>query len=111
MFYTHFLKIVTYIEEFSSVLVTISYPDSSSVHADIKANSEVLGQERLLGAVPPNHHLPLEEDSLRSATVDLFGLVDHDGVVLEIVVEGQFADAVVFQFAFHHALLEITEKS
>jgi hypothetical protein len=55
--------------------------------------------------------LPLEEGALRRAAVDLLWLDNHDGSVLEVVVNDELADAIVLQTGLHHTLFEKPEKS
>ena len=57
------------------------------------------------------HHLALEEDTLRSAAVDLLGLADHNGVIFEVVENDQLADLVVLKTALNDALLEVAVES
>jgi hypothetical protein len=57
------------------------------------------------------HLLSLQENTLRCATVGLLGLVDHEGVVLQVVEDNELSDSVVLKSGFDYALLEIAEKS
>lgn len=58
------------------------------MNADIKANTEVLWHEWAL-SIALQHHLAIEESSLRHARVDLLWLNHEDGLVLEEVVNEQ----------------------
>jgi hypothetical protein len=59
----------------------------------------------------PEDHLSLEESTLRSATIDLLWLCDHDGPVLEEVVDIELSDSVVFEAGLNHTLFEVTVKA
>ena len=102
---------MTYLEEFASVLVAVIDADGAAEDANVKANAEVRWKHRKAGAVLLQDHLALEEHSLRSATVGLARLADHDRVVFEVVENDELANAVVFKAALNHALLEVAGKS
>lgn len=68
----------TYLEEFSGILIAVENSDGSSENADIKTNSEVSWEEWGVGAVLLEHHLSLEEKTLRSSTVGLLRLINHN---------------------------------
>lgn len=87
---------VTYLEEFSSILIAISNSDASAVDADIEANSEVGRLEGRVRAILFQNHLSLQESSLGSTTVSLLRLDDHNGVILQVVQNDKFSDSVVF---------------
>jgi len=52
----------------------------------------------------------LEENTLWDARVLHTGLQNVDGVILEVVVEGALAEAVVFCCIFHDWLLEVARE-
>lgn len=52
-----------------------------------------------------------EEGSLRNSTVLLLGLNEHDGFVLQVVINDQFSDSVVLKSALHDVLLAETVES
>ena len=100
-----------YLEELSSVLIAVINTDASSENADIKANSKVTREHGEARAVLLQYHLSLEEDTLRSSTVYLSWLADHDGVIFQVIEDDQFANAIVLKAAFNDALFEVTIKS
>jgi hypothetical protein len=102
---------VTYSEELTSVLVSIVYSDTSAVDAHIETDSEVSWEEWLSRTILFQNHLSLQENTLWGATVGLFWLVDHDGVILQVVQDDQLSDSVVFKSALDDALLEVAQKS
>ncbi len=102
---------VTYVEEFARVLIAVVDSDAATVDHHVGADAEVEGHQGSAGAVFFEHHLAFEEDALRSARIDLFGLVDQDRVVFQVVVNEQLADSVVFEAALNHGLFEIAEES
>ena len=65
-------------KELSCVLITVVDADASAENANVQTNSEVPRKHGEARTVLLEDHLSLEEDSLRSATVDLAGLTDHD---------------------------------
>ena len=103
--------LVTYLEELSCVLITVVDANATAENANIEANSEVTREHRKTRAVLLEDHLSLEENALRSTTVFLSWLTDHDRVVVQVVENGQLADAIVLKAALNDALLEVTIKS
>ena len=67
----------TYFKEFSGVFIAVVDTDATSKDADIEANSEITWKHREARTVLLKDHLSLEENTLRSATVDLLGLTNH----------------------------------
>ncbi len=102
---------VTYLEELTGVLVSIIDSNTATVDANVKANTEVLGHEWLLGTVWLQHHLSLQEGTLGSTRVDLLGLSNHDRFIFQEVENSDLADAVVLETAFNNALFEITTET
>jgi len=102
--------ILTYIEERASVLIAIGNADSAAVNANVKANTEVLRHEGS-HAIATEDHLALEEGSLGHAGVLFLGLNDHDGLVLEEVVDHDLVDAHVFHSALHHGFLKVAVEA
>ena len=72
------MLIFTYFKELSCVIVAVVDTDAATKNADIKANSEISWKHWETRAVLLKDHLSLKENSLRSATVDLLGLTDHN---------------------------------
>ena len=70
--------ILSYLEEFTGVLVDVVDADAASEDADVEADAEIGGQHGEAGAVLLEDHLALEEDALGGAAVDLARLADHD---------------------------------
>ena len=93
---------IAYLEELSGVLIAVIDADATAENANVKANSEVTRKHGKARAVLLQDHLSLKEDTLRSATVDLSGLTDHDRVVLQVVQDDQLADAVVLKTTLHN---------
>lgn len=80
---------------------------NSNVHSDVK----VLGKKRKARAVLLQNHLPLEEDTLGSARVHLLRFVQHDRVVLQVVVDHQVSDSEILQSALNNAFFEVSEEA
>jgi len=51
--------------------------------------------------------MALQERALRDACVDLLVLSDHDRLVLEVVEDGDLADAEILEAALDDVLLEV----
>ena len=100
-----------YIKELTSVLIAVVDSDSSAKDAYVQSDSEVSRKEGSVWTVLFEHLLSLQENTLGSATVGLLGLVDHEGVVLQVVEDNELSDSVVLKSGFDYALLEIAEKS
>ena len=105
------LRIPSSLEKFSGVLITVTDPDASSKKSYIKTNSKVSRSNGKARAILLQNHLPFEENSLRGAAVDLFGLTDHHGVVLEVVEDDYLSDSEVFESALHDAFFEVSIKA
>ena len=101
----------TYIEEFSSVLVTVIDSDAAAENANVKANSEVSGEHGESRAILLQDHLSLKENALRGSAVHLSRLTDHDRVVLQVIEDRQFPNPIVFEAALDNALLEVARES
>lgn len=95
--------------EFASVLVTVIDADLTTVDSSVAADREVIWHEWL--AIGLQDDVSLEECALRCTTVDLLRLSDHDGLVLEVIEDGDFPDAIVLQAALDNMLFEVTEES
>jgi hypothetical protein len=57
--------ILSYLEEFTGVLVDVVDADAASEDADVEADAEIGGQHGEAGAVLLEDHLALEEDALK----------------------------------------------
>lgn len=88
-------------------MIAVVNSNGSSADADIEANSEFIWAQRQSRAVLLEDDLSLEESTLRSSTVDLLWLSDHNRPVFEEVVNYEFSESVVFKSAFDYAFLEI----
>jgi hypothetical protein len=71
-------KFVTYLEEFSSVLINIINSNRSTADTDIKTDSEVGWLEWHLGSVLLDDHLSIEESALWCSRVDLLWFSDQN---------------------------------
>ena len=100
----------TYREELAGVLVSISDADGAAVNANVSANTEVLGHE---GAhtIRLEHHLALEEGALGDAGVLSLGLDDHNGLVLQVVVDLELANTVVLDAGLDDSLLKVARET
>jgi hypothetical protein len=92
-------------------LIDIIDTDAAAEDANVEANAEIGRKHGQTRTVLLEDHLALEENALGSAAVCLAGLTDHNGVILQMVQNDQFANAVVLEAALNHAFLEITIKS
>jgi hypothetical protein len=72
------LRLSKVAKKLSCVLITVVDADASTKNSNVQTNSEVPWKHWEARTVLLEDHLSLEEDSLRSATVDLAGLTDHD---------------------------------
>ena len=77
---------------------------------NVETNSEVLGHE-WAHAIALEDHLALKEGTLGHSGVLNLGLDDHDGLVLEEVVDENFVDAVVFEATLHNAFFEVAVET
>lgn len=80
------------------------------MNADVETDAEVLWHE---GAhtVTLEDHLALKEGTLGDTRVHDLGLNDHDGLVLEEVVDEHRVDSEIFKTALDDALLEVTVEA
>lgn len=99
------------LEELTSVLISVINSNTSAIDANVETDTEILGHERLLGSIWLEHHLSLQEGTLRSTRVDLLGLSDHNGFVFKEVEHSHLANAMVLQATLDNALFEITLES
>ena len=67
------MKLKTYLEELTSVLISIVYTDGSTAETNIKSDSEISGLEWHVTSVLLKDHLPLEEGTLHSTSIDNLG--------------------------------------
>lgn len=72
------LRLAEVSKELSRVLIAVVDTDASAENSNVKSNSEVPWEHWEARTVLLKDHLSLEEDTLRSATVDLAGLTDHN---------------------------------
>lgn len=100
-------SLTAFLEECSSVIITVVNAENSSVNTDVKSNGEIVGHEGLLGAVTLEDHVAFEEGSLGDTGVHLLGLSDHDRFVLEVVEDDGLADSVVFKSALDNTLFGV----
>ena len=100
----------TYREELACVLITVTDANGAAVDENVLTHAEVLGHEGS-EAVSSQNHLPVEESSLGKAGVHLLGLLNHDALVLEVVVDQQLMDAEVLETALDNRLLEVAVEA
>lgn len=105
------LRLSNISEVVSSVVITLVDSDASSGDTNVDSDREVFWKERQTRAVLLQNHLSLEEDSLRGSSVHLLGLIEHDGVVLEVVVDNKVSNSEVLKSALHDALLEVSVET
>jgi len=86
-------------------IITVNDAEEATVELNVLANYQVLPGVGLDG-VNLGDEVPLEEDALRDTGVGNTGLQDVDGVVLEVVVHGALAEAVVLVGVLNDGLLE-----
>jgi len=86
-------------------IITVNNAEEATVELNVLANYQVLPGVGLDG-VNLGDEVPLEEDALRDTRVGNTGLQDVDGVVLEVVVHGALAEAVVLVGVLNDGLLE-----
>ena len=99
----------TYLVELPRVVVAVVNADLASVDARVTADAEVVRHERI--AVGLQHNVSLQESALRRSRVNLLGLGHHDGLVFQVVEDGDLSDLVVLEAALDDVLLEVTEES
>lgn len=99
------------LEEFASVLITIGKTNHTSIDADIRIDSEVFRHEGVSRVGFVEADMSSEEGSLRNSTVLLLGLNEHDGFVLQVVINDQFSDSVVLKSALNNVFFAETIKS
>ena len=80
------------------------------MNADVETDTEVLWHE-WAHTVTLEDHLALEEGALGNTGVHDLGLNDHDGLVLEEVVDEHRVDSEIFETALDDALLEVTVEA
>ena len=78
---------ITYRKVFSSVLISIVYPNVSSAYTNIKSNSKVFRLEWHVWSILFVDNLSLEESSLWGSTVDLLWFSDQDWSVFQEIVQ------------------------
>jgi len=96
---------VAYLVEAAGVVVAVVDSDLAAVDAGVASDAEVVWHERR--AVLLQDHMALQERALRDACVDLLVLSDHDRLVLEVVEDGDLADAEILEAALDDVLLEV----
>ena len=101
----------TYLEEFSSILITVINSNGSAADTNVEAYSEIGWLKWHAGAILFDHKLSFEESTLWSSTVDHLGLSNHNWSVLEEVVHNQFSNSEIFKAGFDNALFEVAIKS
>lgn len=99
------------LEEFASVLITIGKADHASIDADVTSDLEVFRHEGVSRVGFVEADMSSEEGSLRNSTVLLLGLNEHDGFVLQVVINGQFSDSVVLKSALNNVFFAETVES
>ena len=87
----------TYLEELTSVLVAVVNANGASAETEVKADSEISWLKWHLGSVLLDHHLSLQEDTLRSTRIGLLWLNELNGPVLEVVEDDELANAIVLE--------------
>jgi len=98
------------LKELSSVLVSISDTDATAMDANVEADTEVLRHE-WAHTVTLEDHLALKEGTLwHTGVLDLW-FNDHDGLVLEEIVDEHLVDSVVFKSAFDNAFFEVAVEA
>jgi len=100
---------ITYLIERTSVLITVKDANAAAIDLRVCANLEVVWHER--ASVSLQDDLTLEESTLGDTRVDLFGLSEHDGLVFQVVEDGDFSVSGVLETAFDNVLFEVTEES
>jgi len=95
--------------ERTSVLITVKDANAAAIDLRVCANLEVVWHER--ASVSLQDDLTLEESTLGDTRVDLFGLSEHDGLVFQVVEDGDFSVSGVLETAFDNVLFEVTEES
>ena len=93
----------------ASVVITVINADLTAIDASVSAEAEVVWHERI--AIGLVDDVALEEGTLRGSRVGLLGLSDHDGLVLEVVIDGDLSDAEVLQATLDDVLFEVTVES
>ena len=100
---------VTYSVEFASVLISAVDADAATENLSVLANAEVVWHEGV--PIRLQNDLSFEEGTLRHTSIRLLGLSHHDGLVLQVVEDGDLSDSVVLKTGLHHGLLEVTVES
>ena len=102
---------VTYIKELSSVFITVTDSNASSINSDIQAYSEISGSYWQARAILLQDHLSFQKYALWSTTVHFFWFINHNSVVFEVVENDDLPNSKVFKSAFDDAFFEIAVKS
>ena len=100
----------TYLEELAGVIVAIINADWAAINANVEANTEVLGHERV-HTIRLKNHMAFKESSLGNTWVLNLGLSNHDTLVFEVVEHGKVVDAVVFKASLNNSLFKVTVES
>lgn len=100
----------TYSEEISSVGIAVINADLSAKNANVKTNAEVIRHEGA-HSVTLEDHLTLEESSLRDARILLFGLGDHNWLILQEIVDVEKVNSEVFETALNYTFFEVAEEA
>lgn len=93
--------------EGSGELVAVDDSEDTAIEADVLADAKVLPSVAV-DAVDFGHKVSLQENALRNARVLDSVFHDVDRVILQVVVEGALANAIVFVRAFNNGFLEVT---
>jgi hypothetical protein len=99
----------TYLEERTSVIISVVNAHGTAVDGNVDADGEVLGHE--CGSICSKNNLAFQEGALGNTSVNLLGLGDHDWLVFEVVANDHLSDSHVFETALDDALLEVGVES
>mmetsp|Transcript_8111 Transcript_8111/g.25327 ORF Transcript_8111/g.25327 Transcript_8111/m.25327 type:complete len:295 (+) Transcript_8111:1222-2106(+) len=102
------------LHEGAGEVVGVGEQEDTAVEVKLDPDVEVRGIVEV--TIGLRHAMALEEDrslalTLRDAGVLYLGLGDVHRVVLQIIVEGALADAVILQTGFMHSLLEVAVET
>ena len=89
----------------AGVIVAVVDSEGASANGNVCSDEEIVWHEG--AAVSLQNNLALQEGALRNASVDLLGLSEHDGLVLQVVENGDETDASIFKTALDDALLKV----
>lgn len=98
-------------EESLGEVVAVNYSENSRVDVEVDGDVEVLPHVVLALVFGVGQFVALQEHTLGHARILSLHLLDHDGVVIQVIVQGALADAIVLVGVFHHGFLEEAEKS